>query len=39
MKVLAHREVWFVTGSQGLYGEDAIRSVMAHAEEIARGQS
>ncbi|HHW72577.1 MAG TPA: L-arabinose isomerase, partial [Firmicutes bacterium] len=29
-------EVWFVTGSQHLYGEEALRQVARDAEEIAR---
>ncbi|MCB0638701.1 MAG: L-arabinose isomerase [Lewinella sp.] len=28
-------EVWFITGSQHLYGEDTLRQVAAHANEIA----
>ena len=36
MKVLGDREVWFVTGSQALYGDDALRTVGEHATEIAR---
>jgi L-arabinose isomerase len=28
-------EVWFVTGSQHLYGEEALRQVAAHSQEIA----
>ena len=35
MKVLSDREVWFVTGTQALYGDDALRTVAAHATEIA----
>ena len=35
MKVLGDREVWFVTGSQALYGDDALRIVGDHAIEIA----
>ncbi len=34
MKVLADREVWLVTGSQALYGDDALRTVAEHAMEI-----
>jgi L-arabinose isomerase len=30
------REVWFVTGSQHLYGEEALRQVAAHSTLIAR---
>ncbi|HET9084645.1 MAG TPA: L-arabinose isomerase [Candidatus Limnocylindrales bacterium] len=37
MKVLADREVWFVTGSQALYGDDALRTVAEHSIEIAHG--
>ncbi len=28
-------ELWFVTGSQHLYGDDALRQVASHAEEVA----
>jgi L-arabinose isomerase len=28
-------EVWFITGSQSLYGEDALRQVALHAKEVA----
>ena len=35
MKVLGDREVWFVTGSQALYGDDALHAVAEHASEIA----
>jgi len=28
-------EVWFVTGSQGLYGQDVIRQVEEHSADIA----
>ena len=35
MKPLGDLEVWFATGSQHLYGEDALRQVDAHAREIA----
>ena len=35
MKVLSDREVWFVTGSQALYGDDVLRTVGEHATEIA----
>jgi L-arabinose isomerase len=30
------REVWFLTGSQGLYGEDTLRQVAEQSQEIAR---
>lgn len=29
-------EVWFVTGSQFLYGEETLRQVAAHSEQVAR---
>jgi L-arabinose isomerase len=32
----AGREVWFLTGSQGLYGEEALRQVASQSQEIAR---
>ena len=32
---LGQLEVWFVTGSQHLYGDDAIRQVGEHAKQIA----
>ncbi|WP_026874196.1 L-arabinose isomerase [Jiangella gansuensis] len=30
------REVWFLTGSQGLYGDDTLRQVAQQSQEIAR---
>ncbi len=35
MKPLGAFEVWFVTGSQDLYGADALRQVAADAERVA----
>jgi L-arabinose isomerase len=35
MKVLADRAVWFVAGSQALYGDETLRAVTEHAVEIA----
>ncbi|MCG8390884.1 MAG: L-arabinose isomerase, partial [Cytophagales bacterium] len=35
MNDLKNYEVWFVTGSQHLYGEDTLRHVASHAREIA----
>lgn len=35
MSDLKNCEVWFVTGSQHLYGEDTLRHVASHAREIA----
>ena len=37
MKVLADRAVWFVTGSQAMYGDETLRAVADHAAEIAGG--
>lgn len=34
-KSLDQYEVWFVTGSQHLYGEETLRQVAKHSEEIA----
>jgi L-arabinose isomerase len=31
------KEVWFVTGSQHLYGDDVLRTVAAHSREIVQG--
>ncbi|WP_028295963.1 L-arabinose isomerase [Olivibacter sitiensis] len=33
---LKQLQVWFVTGSQDLYGEETLQQVAAHAEEIAQ---
>jgi len=35
-KAYADREVWFLTGSQDLYGEETLRQVAAQSQEIAR---
>jgi len=35
MDTLKQREVWFVTGSQHLYGEDTLKQVDADSKEIA----
>jgi L-arabinose isomerase len=35
VKPLGEYEVWFATGSQHLYGEEALRQVDAHAREVA----
>jgi L-arabinose isomerase len=32
---LKHLELWFVTGSQHLYGEETLQQVASHSEEIA----
>jgi L-arabinose isomerase len=36
VKAMADREIWFVTGSQSLYGDDALRTVGEHADAIAQ---
>ncbi|MBI1782665.1 MAG: L-arabinose isomerase [Sphingobacteriales bacterium] len=36
MKVLNNLEVWFVTGSQHLYGDETLKQVAAHSLEIAK---
>jgi L-arabinose isomerase len=30
-------EVWFITGSQDLYGEETLAKVAEHSKEIAAG--
>ncbi|WP_328992866.1 L-arabinose isomerase [Kribbella sp. NBC_01245] len=41
MTTQAAGEIWFLTGSQGLYGEDTLRQVAAQSQQIAAelGQS
>lgn len=34
---LKQYEIWFVTGSQHLYGQETLRLVAEHSQEIARG--
>ncbi len=36
MNDLAQLEIWFITGTQHLYGEETLKQVSAHSEEIAR---
>ena len=36
MTTYADREVWFLTGSQALYGEETLRQVAAQSQEVAR---
>jgi L-arabinose isomerase len=36
VKDLRKLEVWFITGSQHLYGEETLKQVAEHAREIAR---
>lgn len=35
MKALDEFEIWFVTGSQGMYGDEILAQVRAHAREIS----
>ena len=35
MKDLKQLEVWFVTGSQDLYGEETLKQVAEHSRQIA----
>lgn len=37
MDNLKHFEVWFITGSQHLYGEEVLRQVADHSRQIAEG--
>lgn len=37
MKPLGEHEVWFLTGSQGLYGEEVLQTVAEHSAQIAAG--
>lgn len=34
---ISEKEIWFVTGSQHLYGEDTLRQVAENSKEIANG--
>ncbi|WP_019134901.1 L-arabinose isomerase [Cellulomonas massiliensis] len=36
MKPYAEHEVWFLTGSQDLYGEETLREVAEQSQEVAR---
>lgn len=36
MNDLKHLEAWFVTGSQHLYGEETLRQVATHSQQIAK---
>ena len=37
MITLGNKEVWFVTGSQHLYGEEALQAVAEHSRNIVEG--
>jgi L-arabinose isomerase len=37
MKTLDHLEIWFVTGSMNLYGEDMLRQVADDSRQISQG--
>lgn len=34
---MSHKEIWFVTGSQHLYGEETLRQVSANAIQVVNG--
>jgi L-arabinose isomerase len=34
---LKEYEVWFITGSQHLYGEETLKKVAEHSQQIAKG--
>jgi L-arabinose isomerase len=34
---IAQKEIWFVVGSQNLYGEETLKQVAVHSQEIAKG--
>ena len=34
---ISQKEIWFVVGSQELYGEETLRQVAVHSQEIAKG--
>ena len=34
---IAQKEIWFVTGSQNLYGEETLKQVASNAQEIVKG--
>lgn len=36
MKNLKHLEVWFLTGTQNLYGDETLKQVAANSQEIAK---
>ncbi|HVW97877.1 MAG TPA: L-arabinose isomerase [Mucilaginibacter sp.] len=37
MTILKTLEVWFITGSQHLYGEETLKKVAEHSQQIAKG--
>jgi len=36
VKINKGLEIWFLTGSQSLYGEDTLRQVAEQSQEVAR---
>lgn len=34
---ISQKEIWFVTGSQDLYGEETLKQVAKNSEEIVKG--
>jgi L-arabinose isomerase len=37
MRDLVNKEIWFVTGSQHLYGDEALRTVTEHSRNVVEG--
>lgn len=37
MKNFAHKEIWFITGSQDLYGEETLKQVASHTQKMVKG--
>lgn len=36
MNTLKHLEVWFLTGTQNLYGDETLKQVALHSQEVAK---
>lgn len=36
MNTLKHLEIWFLTGTQNLYGEETLKQVAIHSQEVAK---
>ena len=34
---ISKKEIWFITGSQHLYGEEVLKQVASNSQEITRG--
>lgn len=37
MEISSNKEVWFITGSQHLYGDETLRQVEEHAQKVVKG--